>query len=189
MPSKIILASQSPRRKELLQQADLNFEVVVQPTDESYPNNLSNEQVAIHIARNKAKAVAALHTDAVIIAADTIVLLHNEIIGKPINVEDALHILAKLSGQTHQVVTGVVMVINGKYFEFADTTSVVFNTLTTEQIQYYVDKYKPLDKAGAYGIQDWIGAVGIQKIEGDFYNVMGLPINRVVALLQNEGVL
>lgn len=180
---KIILASQSPRRKELLYLAEIDFEVIVADTDESYPAGLSFEDTAIHIAKNKALAVAQNNVDRIILAADTIVVCNNKIIGKPINREDAIAILTVLSGNVHDVITGVCIFKNNEEILFADCTTVSFHGLTQEQIIFYVDKYKPYDKAGAYAIQEWIGAVGIKKVEGDFYNVMGLPISRVVAAL------
>ncbi len=193
---KIILASQSPRRKQLLEWAEVPFEILVKETDESYPDNLSIEETAIHIARNKAIAVkdseifrdqtaSAYRTPPPILAADTIVVLHNDIIGKPMDREDAINILLRLSGHEHLVVTGVVILHNEKEIAFADTTSVCFHALSREQIEFYVDKYKPYDKAGAYAIQEWIGVVGIRSVNGDFYNVMGLPVSRVVRALQN----
>ena len=184
--SKIILASQSPRRKQLLEWAEVPFEIILQATDESYPAHLPVDEIAIHIARNKALAVQQINkTKLTILAADTIVVLNNEIIGKPKNREDAINILTKLSGQKHRVVTGVVILGNNKEIAFADITAVEFHPLTQSQIEFYVDKYKPNDKAGAYAIQEWIGVVGIKEITGDFYNVMGLPVSRVVqALLQ-----
>ena len=184
--SKIILASQSPRRKQLLEWAEVPFEIILQATDESYPAHLPVDEIAIHIARNKALAVQLINkTKLTILAADTIVVLNNEIIGKPKNREDAINILTKLSGQKHRVVTGVVILGNDKEIAFADITAVEFHPLTQSQIEFYVDKYKPYDKAGAYAIQEWIGVVGIKEITGDFYNVMGLPVSRVVqALLQ-----
>lgn len=182
----IILASQSPRRKQLLEWAEIPFEIIVKETDESYPDDFSVEEVAIHIARNKALAVKQL-TDITktILAADTIVVLKNEIIGKPKDRDDAISILSRLSGQTHTVITGVVIMSGNKEVLFADTTEVSFHELTNEQIIFYVDKYKPYDKAGAYAIQEWIGVVGIKSVKGDFYNVMGLPVSRVVQELVN----
>lgn len=184
MFSKIILASQSPRRKQLLEWAEIPFEIIVQPTDESFPANISVEDAAIHIAQNKAEAVKKnlneeqkRHT---ILAADTIVVLNNKIIGKPKDNNDAVEILTSLSGEKHLVITGVVMLNSHKTISFADTTEVTFHNLTKEEIEFYVDKYKPYDKAGAYAIQEWIGVVGIKSIRGDFYNVMGLPVSRVV---------
>ncbi len=184
---KIILASQSPRRKELLQLAEIDFEVIVADTDESYLSGLSFEETAIHIATNKALAVAEkVNKTKTILAADTIVICNDKIIGKPVNREDAIAILSILAGNTHKVVTGVCILINEITNTFADVTIVSFHPLTLAQIIYYVDKYKPYDKAGAYAIQEWIGAVGIKKIEGDFYNVMGLPISRVVEALREN---
>lgn len=184
-----ILASQSPRRKQLLQWAEIPFEVMVSDTDESYPPGLKATEVAVHIAKNKALAIQHLldeKKDAgkTIIAADTIVVLNEEVIGKPKDREDAIAILKKLSGQKHEVTTGVVILSPGKETAFADTTTVEFHPLTEEQVAFYVDKYKPYDKAGAYAIQEWIGVIGIRSIQGDFYNVMGLPVSRVVQELE-----
>lgn len=188
----IILASQSPRRKMLLEWAEVPFEVVVKSTDESYPESLEIEEVPVFIAREKAKTVRkhlqeAYHgqyADRTILAADTVVVLNNEIIGKPADRDQAIETLKKLSGQTHRVITGVVILSGESENAFADITSVTFNTLTEDQIAFYVDKYQPYDKAGAYAIQEWIGVIGIQSINGDFYNVMGLPVSRVVKALQ-----
>lgn len=178
---KIILASQSPRRKQLLEWAELPFEVLVRETDESYPGNLSTEDIAIHIARNKALAVKGIAgTGKIILAADTIVVLQHEIIGKPRDRDDALSILSRLSGKKHNVITGVVLSAAEKEIAFAETTEVEFHELSKEQIEFYIDQYKPYDKAGAYAIQEWIGVVGIKSVNGDFYNVMGLPVSRVV---------
>ena len=177
----IILASQSPRRKQLLEWAELPFTVVVQPTDESYPVGLSFEDIAIHIARNKALAVQKDHQFTIpVLAADTIVVLEDRVIGKPIDRADAIAILSALSGKIHRVITGVIILYNQKEVAFADSTEVAFHTLTKEQIIFYVDKYQPYDKAGAYAIQEWIGVVGIKSVSGDFYNVMGLPVSRVM---------
>jgi len=182
----IILASQSPRRKQLLEWAEVPFEVLVQETDESYPPNLTPGEIAIHIAKNKALAIKnSTKISIPILAADTIVVLQNEIINKPKNREDAIGILTKLSGKKHQVITGVVILHNEKEIAFADVTEVEFHRLSTSQITFYVDKYKPYDKAGAYAIQEWIGVVGIKSINGDFYNVMGLPVSRVVDIINN----
>jgi septum formation protein len=177
----IILASQSPRRKQLLEWAEVPFTVVVQPTDESYPVGLTFEDIAIHIARNKALAVQSDHQFTIpILAADTIVVLEDRVIGKPIDRADAIAILTTLSGKIHRVITGVIILYNEREVAFADSTEVAFHNLTEEQIIFYVDKYQPYDKAGAYAIQEWIGVVGIKSVSGDFYNVMGLPVSRVV---------
>lgn len=186
--TRIILASQSPRRKQLLEWAEIPFEIMVQSTDESFPPGMPVPEVPIHIAREKGVAVRkkyeSLHHDTnIIIAADTIVVLGNTIIGKPKDRADALEILARLSGSKHQVITGVVLLKGEQEIAFADTTDVWFHPLTAEQIEFYVDKYQPYDKAGAYAIQEWIGVVGIKSIQGDFYNVMGLPVSRVVSEL------
>ncbi len=196
---KIILASQSPRRKQLLQWAEVPFEVKTKETEENYPPGLLPQQVAIHIARNKALAVWRSNnntsesnddyrTDSIfnvpVLAADTIVVLKNEIIGKPNNRQDAIDILFKLSGKKHLVITGVVILYKNNEVSFADVTEVEFYELTRQQIEFYVDKFKPFDKAGAYTIQEWIGVVGIKSINGDFYNVIGLPVSRVLMELQ-----
>lgn len=182
---KVILASQSPRRRELLHLAEIEFEVIVADTDESYPIGLSFNDIAIYIAKNKALAIAEKNnSNKIIIAADTIVVCDGEVIGKPIDDADAVDIISKLSGNKHTVITGVYIFNKSKEIFFADVTEVSFHTLTSSQIKYYVEKYKPFDKAGAYAIQEWIGAVGIKNINGDFYNVMGLPISRVVAALE-----
>lgn len=185
---RIILASQSPRRKQLLEWAEVPFEIMVQPTEETYPPGMPVPEVPVHIAREKAIAIRrnyeSLHdTSNIIIAADTVVVLGNSIIGKPKDREDALEILSRLSGNKHQVITGVVLLKGRQEIAFADITDVWFHPLTKEQIAFYVDKYQPYDKAGAYAIQEWIGVVGIKSISGDFYNVMGLPVSRVVTEL------
>lgn len=182
---KIILASQSPRRKQLLEWAEIDFDIIVSDTDESFPDDLSFEDAAIHIARNKALAVAlSANASVPVLAADTMVVCNDTIIGKPKDREDAIRILHTLSGNTHRVITGVVILNGVKETAFADITTVTFHPLTSEQIIFYVDKYKPYDKAGAYAIQEWIGVVGIKSIAGDFYNVMGLPVSRVVQVLE-----
>lgn len=186
---KIILASQSPRRKQLLEWAEVPFEIIVHPTDESFPADMPVTEVPVHIALHKAKAIkeklSTGHLQMPILAADTVVVLHNRIIGKPVDRDDAISILESLSGQHHTVITGVVIMQDDKLVSFADATDVVFHHLTREQIEFYVDKYQPYDKAGAYAIQEWIGVVGIKSVNGDFYNVMGLPVSRVVRELEN----
>jgi septum formation protein len=179
----VVLASQSPRRRQLLEWAEVPFDIIVAHTDESYPDELAIQDIPVHIARNKAAAVEHKVQDRVIIAADTVVVLNNEVIGKPQNREHAIEILQNLAGKKHLVITGVVIKNNTEEIAFADITEVTFHNLTTEQITIYVDKYKPYDKAGAYAIQEWIGVVGIKAINGDFYNVMGLPVSRVVQAL------
>jgi septum formation protein len=183
--SGIILASQSPRRKQLLEQAEIQFEVQVIPTDENYPVTLQVQDVPEFIAKEKARVVAEKFKECIIIAADTIVVLENEIIGKPKDEAEAIRILQKLSGKVHEVITGVFMTDGVKEISFHSMTKVSFHELTLTQIEHYVKNYKPYDKAGAYAIQEWIGAIGIKSINGDYYNVMGLPINRVVQELDN----
>ena len=183
--NKIILASQSPRRKQLLEWAEIPFEIIAKSTSEDYPPGLKAEEVAIYIAQQKASAVQQQITgNQTILAADTIVVLGENIIGKPVHREEAVSILYALSGEMHKVITGVVIRRGDEEIAFADVTQVEFHHLTVEQIEFYVDKYKPYDKAGAYAIQEWIGVVGIKSINGDFYNVMGLPVSRVVRELQ-----
>jgi septum formation protein len=186
---KIILASKSPRRRQILQLANIPFKVRSIETDESYPADLTPDKIAIHIARNKARAAGCIDVENLknpvveetpILSADTIVVLDKEIIGKPVNRNDAIKILQKLSGKKHLVITGVVILFNKNEVCFADVTTVEFHELTVKQIEYYIDNFKPYDKAGAYAIQEWIGAVAIKSINGDFYNVMGLPISRVI---------
>lgn len=181
----IILASQSPRRKTLLEWAEIPFEIIVNPTNESFPSGMPIEEIPVHIARNKAKAINS--SGRVVLAADTVVVLDNEIIGKPAGRDDAIRILSRLSGNTHVVITGVVILKGDEEISFHDITEVEFHELTPEQISFYVDKYQPYDKAGAYAIQEWIGVTGIKKITGDFYNVMGLPVSRVVKTLRKLG--
>lgn len=179
---KIILASQSPRRKQLLEWAEIPIEIVVSDVDEIYPDDLPIDGIAVFLARRKAEAVKKNpgYNHRIILAADTIVVLGNTVIGKPGNREEAIAILRLLSGKKHRVITGVVLLSDGTEISFADTTDVIFHPLTDEQIIFYVDHYEPYDKAGAYAIQEWIGVVGIRSIHGDFYNVMGLPVSRVV---------
>jgi septum formation protein len=181
---KIILASASPRRRQLLEWAELPFDVMVKETDETYPSSLPVEEIPVYIARNKALAVQKqAGPERTILAADTVVVLEDQIIGKPADREDAIRILTALSGKEHRVITGVVLLQDAQETAFADSTTVKFHPLTAEQIMFYVDRYKPYDKAGAYAIQEWIGVVGIHSISGDFYNVMGLPVSRVIQAL------
>jgi septum formation protein len=192
--SPIILASGSPRRKQLLEWAEIKFEIITRDTPETWPAGMPTSEVPIHIARNKAlavqKAVASPTSNTsrfaspLFIAADTVVVLDDNIIGKPQDRDDAISILTSLSGKRHEVITGVAILRGTREHTFADTTSVWFYDLTTAEITAYVDRYKPFDKAGAYAIQEWIGVVGIRRIEGDFYNVMGLPVSRVVRAIE-----
>lgn len=186
---KIILASGSPRRKQLLELAGIAFEIVVSYAEESFPELLSPSQTAMHIAEKKAVAVQRGLDDPnkqTILAADTLVVLEDEILGKPADRKEAINILKKLSGKTHKVITGVCILSPSHKIVFSEETEVEFKTLSKKQIEYYVDNYQPYDKAGAYAIQEWIGAIGINCIKGDFYNVMGLPVSRIVEELGIE---
>jgi septum formation protein len=187
---KVILASGSPRRKMLLEWAEVDFEVVVSDADESFSSSSMPAEVAVSIAKKKNQAVVDLLqnklTDSIIISADTIVVLENEIIGKPVDKNDAIAIIQKLSGKKHQVITAVNIRDDKKDIHFYDTTEVVFHELSIDQITHYVEQYKPYDKAGAYAIQEWIGVVGIHSIHGDFYNVMGLPVSKVLKVLHED---
>ncbi|HEY9176686.1 MAG TPA: Maf family protein [Flavipsychrobacter sp.] len=180
----IILASQSPRRKQLLELAEIEFEIRVADIDETPPHGMPGEQVPEHLALEKAAVIAGNNPDAIIIAADTTVLLDDEILGKPVNEDDAVAILKKLSGRMHEVISGVCIRKGNDVYSFSETTEVYFRQLTEDQIKHYVANYHPYDKAGAYAIQEWIGIVGIEKINGDYYNVMGLPVGQVVAYLK-----
>lgn len=186
---KVVLASQSPRRRQLLEWAEINFDIIVQSTAETFPDAMPVEEVPVHIAQQKAQAVLQCpayldnHKGTTIIAADTVVVLKNTIIGKPVDRDDAISILEALSGKEHQVITGVVITDGNRQETFADITKVWFHPVAKDDIVFYVDKYQPFDKAGAYAIQEWIGVVGIKSIVGDFYNVMGLPVSRVVQAL------
>src|ERR1043165_4872725 len=185
---RIILASQSPRRKQLMEAAEIPFEIVIADVDETNPPGMPGEQVPEYLAKKKAAAIEKDYTDAIIVAADTIVLLDNEILGKPKDATDAEHILSKLSGRVHRVVTGVCIQKRDRQHSFSVITEVHFRRLSPEQIQHYVFNYKPFDKAGAYAIQEWIGMIGIERIDGDYYNVMGLPIGEVVLKLKELGL-
>jgi septum formation protein len=185
---RIVLASGSPRRKQLLEWAEIPFDILVKETPETWPPGLAVPEVPVFIARNKALAVKGAETDGrVILAADTVVVLGEEIIGKPRDRADAIGILSRLAGQRHEVITGVVLLRGEEEISFYDRTAVWFHPLNLSEIEGYVDRYRPYDKAGAYAIQEWIGVVGIKGIEGDFYNVMGLPVSRVVQALRRFG--
>jgi septum formation protein len=178
---KVVLASASPRRRELLKGLDIDFTVRLLPgLDESYPAGLSGEEIPLYIARRKADAYKdSVRPKELIITADTIVWLDGEVLGKPKDEEDAKAILGKLSGKTHQVITGVCLTTCEWQKSFTAVTGVSFSELTEEETEYYITHYHPMDKAGAYGVQEWIGYVGVGSIHGSFYNVMGLPVQRL----------
>ena len=165
----------------MLEWAEIPFDARSSDVDETYPPGLNHQEIAIYIARNKALAVQKeIGPDKIVLAADTIVVLGEAVIGKPVHREEAISMLLALSGEKHKVITGVAIRRNDEEIVFADTTDVEFHHLTEKEIEFYVDEYKPYDKAGAYAIQEWIGVVGIKSVNGDFYNVMGLPVSRVV---------
>lgn len=177
---KILLASQSPRRRELLKLAGFDFRSVIADIEETFKGEMTPEEFPEHLALEKMKAVKHLAgNEEVILAADTIVLQEGVIYGKPIGRNDAIRILKSLSGKRHEVISGVCIALRDKQKTFSVITKVYFNVLTDQQIIYYVDNFKPFDKAGAYAIQEWIGLIGISKIEGCYFNVMGLPMSRV----------
>lgn len=188
---KIILASNSPRRKELLAGLGLPFEVrVLNGIDESFPSSLPVSDVALYIAGKKADAYRVnMSSDELIITADTIVIVGDEILGKPHDEADAVRMLREISGRTHQVTTGVCLIAEGWERRFSVTTDVTFKTLSDEEIHYYIDHYHPYDKAGAYGIQEWIGYIGVTGLNGSYYNVMGLPVQRIYEALHEINVL
>jgi septum formation protein len=181
----IILASQSPRRKELLSLLDLEFRVEVRSVDEVFPNDLKTSEVAEYLAALKASAFAMIEDEQVIITADTVVVLDDRILGKPTNKVEASKMLRSLSNRNHEVITGVCLKSAKKTISFSSTTKVYFKDLAATEIDYYIENYKPYDKAGSYGIQEWIGAIGITKIEGSYFNVVGLPIQELNEQLKN----
>lgn len=183
----VILASNSPRRKELLSGLDLDFEVRVQPgIDESYPSGLNVADIPQYIATRKAEANrTGLHENELLLTADTVVVVDDQVLGKPADGDDARRMLRMISGRTHQVITGVCIVTTQRQRAFSVVTDVSFRELTDEEIDYYVKTYNPLDKAGAYGIQEWIGYVGVTSLRGSYFNVMGLPVQRIFSELQS----
>ena len=186
IPYKVILASNSPRRKELLAGLDLQFEVrVLQNIDESYPNDLPTLKIAEFISKKKADAyIGTMAAEELVITADTVVILGDEVMGKPHDEADAKRMLGELSGRTHQVATGVTLSTNERQMSFSVVTNVTFKQLTSDEIDYYVHTYRPMDKAGAYGIQEWIGYIGVTALEGSYFNVMGLPVQRIYEALK-----
>ena len=183
---KVVLASNSPRRKELLSGLGVDYVVKTMPdVDESYPDGLSGEEIAKHIARGKAEAYRSLiQADELVITADTIVCLDGRVLGKPADEAEAIAMLRSLSGRTHQVYTGVALTTKEEQTAFVSCSHVTFAALTDEEIQHYVTHYRPMDKAGAYGIQEWIGYIGVERIDGSYFNVMGLPVQRLYTELK-----
>ena len=177
----IVLASNSPRRKELMSGLGVDYVVKTLPdVDESYPDTLQGEEIPAYISREKAEAYQSMiEPDELLITADTIVWMNGEVLGKPKDREDAIRMLRKLSGASHQVITGVCLTTKGWQNSFTVTTDVTFAVLSEEEIVYYVDKYSPMDKAAAYGVQEWIGFIGVESISGSYYNVMGLPVQKL----------
>lgn len=182
---KIILGSQSPRRKQLLEELGYTFEVRIKETDESYPSELKKEAIAIYIAQKKAEVlIPHLADDELLITADTIVVLDDEVLGKPSTKEDAVKMLGLLSGKTHSVISGIVVYYKGKMEKDACTTQVTFKELSDDEILHYITHHNAMDKAGSYGIQDWIGLIGVKSIEGSYTNVVGLPTFQLQEMLR-----
>jgi septum formation protein len=184
--TKIILGSKSPRRQELVKHLGYPVEIRVQDVDEIYPEDLELTEIPVYLAKLKAEPLRRdLQAGEVLLTSDTIVLLNNEVLGKPRDEDDAVQMLLKLSGQTHEVISGVALTAREKQLAFSHTTLVTFRTLTETEIRNYVRECRPLDKAGAYGIQEWIGYVGVTRISGSYLNVVGLPLADVVDALAN----
>lgn len=184
----LILGSQSPRRRSLLAGLDIPFEAISIDADEWFPANLTEGDIPLYISREKAQAyLPRLHTDELLITADTIVWFNGRMFGKPHSLEEAKQMLYSLSGHTHQVYTGITLTTAGSQESFVDRTDVTFRTLADTEIDYYVEHYRPLDKAGAYGVQEYIGYIGVRKMAGSYFNVMGFPIDRVYLALQKYG--
>lgn len=184
LTKKLILASNSPRREEILRASGFDFEVIVRPTSEVFDPNMPYEKVPEILAQKKAECFADFDKNYLVLTADTVVVLGNKIINKPENEAEAFEMLASLSGKTHKVVTGVCIKNGNDYISFIDITHVYFEELTEAEIWFYIKNYHPMDKAGAYGVQDFIGMIGVPKIEGSFYTVMGLPIHLIYKALK-----
>lgn len=178
---KVILASNSPRREELLRGINIDFQVkVLSDIDETYPSDISAKEIAEYVAKKKANSYTnTLKKDELLITADTIVILNDKVLGKPRNKEDAKEMLLSLSGKIHCVISGVCLTSTTKQTSFSVASNVEFDHLTDEEIDYYIEHYTPFDKAGSYGVQEWIGYIGVKHISGSYYNIMGLPIQRL----------
>jgi septum formation protein len=185
MSRAIILASSSPRRQYLMKEAGFEFTVEKPDVDESFPENLPAQQVAKYLAEKKAEVFRLNIANEIVVTADTVVILGNRILNKPANRTQAIEMLQSLSGKTHLVMTGVCILSKEKEIAFDDTTEVTFASLTQTEIEFYIDTYKPFDKAGSYGAQDFIGMIAIEKIVGSYFTVMGLPIHKVYQHLTN----
>lgn len=188
IPYQVILGSQSPRRQALLSGLDIPFQVMVKDTDESFPEHLSPREVAVYLAKKKSDAFMDElneHPNWLLITADTLVSVDGQILNKPQNEEEAYHMLFLLSGNKHTVYTGVSIRTSAKQTVFSESTDVYFDKLTSDEIHYYLNHYKPFDKAGSYGVQEWIGYMGIQRMDGCYYNVMGLPVNKLYHALKS----
>jgi septum formation protein len=182
---RIILASGSPRRQQLLREMGMKFDVVIRDFVEDYPGNLSGKEIAAYLASEKSKTFRnELSVNEIVITADTIVWCNNKVFGKPYDREDAVRMIRELSGNNHEVITGVSILSAFKQLTFTETTIVTFEKLTDEEISYYIDNFRPYDKAGAYGIQEWIGIAACSRIEGSYFNVVGLPVQRLYKELE-----
>ena len=181
---KIILGSNSPRRKQLLQDAGINFEIRAFPTNENYPTKLKGSEITEYLVKKKSKEFKGVKDDEIIITADTIVWTQNEHLGKPNNITEAKKFLEKLSNMKHEVITSVCFTEKEKQTIISESTFVLFKKLSISEINYYLNNFDFLDKAGAYGIQDWIGNIGVKRIEGSYTNVIGLPVSQVIDVLQ-----
>jgi len=185
----LILASKSPRRQQLLRDAGFEFIILTVPVEEHYPADLAIPEIPVYLAKKKAEALMTQVENYIILSADTIVTLESKVLGKPKSIKEAHEILNHLSGKTHTVYSGVCIAFEGQYHSFADATKVTFKNLRQSEIDYYVQHYAPMDKAGAYGIQEWIGLIGIEKINGSYFNVVGLPVARLYRTLQDLDLL
>jgi len=182
---KILLGSQSPRRQELLKALGVDFKVVKISSDENYPENLRNEKITEFISLSKANAYSNLKGNEILITADTLVVLNDEVLGKPIDENEAFQMIRKLAGSTHQVFTSVCVRTIENILTFSDKTDVIFDEFTDEEINYYIQNFYPFDKAGAYGIQDWLGYAKVKGIQGCYYNVMGFPLSKFYRKMQS----
>lgn len=181
----IILASQSPRRQELLKGLNIEFTTEVRSVEEVYPNDLAPEKVPTYLSELKASVFNELNSNDLVITSDTVVINDGKVLGKPSDAAEAKEMIQSLSGKSHQVVTGVTIKTQNKVHSFCSTTDVTFSNLTDQEIDFYIQQYRPFDKAGAYGIQEWIGYIGIESIKGSYFNVMGLPVHRLYEELKN----